>query len=268
MGTFEDYLKELRGRGRRHFTRDEALRDMNLSADALHSAIYRLKKKGEIVTPAKNLYIIVPPEEKIFGCIPAPDLIPILMKYLDLPYYACLLTAAMYHGSAHQAPQVFQVMTNKRLKPLRFGRMRIGFIYKKNMEDLPVMQRASETGYLNLSTPELTTLDMLLYPRKCGGLNHTATVLTELIEAIRPYTLVKLIKKLGGRTLAQRLGYILENIETEDEKKKAKIIEYLQKYLASTEGFYMPIAPEVPIRKGTTRNSKWQIIENTTVESD
>ena len=36
------------------------------------------------------------------------------MAHLSQPYYVALLSAAAYHGAAHQKPQVFQVMVPRR----------------------------------------------------------------------------------------------------------------------------------------------------------
>jgi hypothetical protein len=69
-------------------------------------ALSRLAKQKLIASPAQGSYAIVPPEYFSFGCLPAEQFIPALMKRLNLPYYAGLLSAAQYHGAAHQRPQV------------------------------------------------------------------------------------------------------------------------------------------------------------------
>lgn len=46
--------------------------------------MYKLKKKGDIISPAKHLYVIVPPEQQSIGCIPAAELVPLLMKHWSL----------------------------------------------------------------------------------------------------------------------------------------------------------------------------------------
>ncbi len=114
--TFQDYIKKIRSLGQYSFTSDQALRDLNISRNALNSRVYKLKKKGEIISPAKNFYIIVPPEYREMGCLPAEEIIPLLMNYLDLNYYVALLSAAHYHGASHQKAQIFQVITASRLK--------------------------------------------------------------------------------------------------------------------------------------------------------
>lgn len=267
MVTLEKYIKIIRAKGKSYFTKDQALQDLKIKNDSLNARIYRLKQKGEIISPAENLYVIVPPEYKDFGCIPAEELVPLLMKYKKVDYYACLLTAAMYHGASHQKPQLFQVMTNKQLKPLNFGKVHIEFIYKKHFVNLPVQNINVKTGYLKVSSPELTVIDLLLYPKHSGGLNHIAGVLSELAEAINPDKLTIVTKVSGEKTWLQRLGYILDHINSVNNKKKKLIISKLKKLLSRQELVYMPLASELPV-KGYSRNDKWMIIENTTIESD
>lgn len=45
------------------------------------------------MSPASGLYVIVPPEHQAYGCIPAEELIPILMEHLQADYYVALLSA-------------------------------------------------------------------------------------------------------------------------------------------------------------------------------
>lgn len=267
MVTLDKYIKVIRSKGKSYFTKEQALKDLKIKNYSLNARIYRLKQKGEIISPADKLYVIVPPEHRDFGCIPAEELVPILMKYKKLDYYVSLLTAAMYHGASHQKPQVFQVTTNKQLKTLKSGKVQIEFIYKKSLANLPSQNINVKTGYLKISSPELTTMDLLLYPKQCGGLNHIASVLSELIEAINPEKLTSLFKSSGEKTCIQRLGYILDKINTINNKKKKLTIFKLKALLNKQKPVYMPLASELPV-KGCSRNDKWMIIENTTIESD
>lgn len=263
-----DYLKYVRANGRQYFTLDQAVNDLKLSREALLMALYRIKKHGEIISPAKGLYVIVPPEHQRLGCIPAADLVPILMQHWGASYYAGLLTAALYHGASHQKPQVFQIVSNKRIKKqLVFGQICIDFIYKHDMENLPIQDMIVHSGYLKISSPALTAMDLLLYSRRSGGLNHIATVLSELIEGIDPDELIAIAKTTPEKAWVQRLGYIVENIDPMDETAQQKIIQKLQGYLVGQKLTYVPLAAEIGT-KNAARCPKWKIIENITIEAD
>ncbi len=266
--TFSDYLKYLQSSGKIHFTSEQASDALKLSRKGILMAIYRRKKLGEIISPAKGLYVIVPPQYQQQGCVPAEELIPIMMKYLETDYYAGLLSAAMYHGASHQNPGSFQVITNKRMNPKsKFGKINVSFIYKKSLDHLPLQDVVVNTGYLKVSSPELTAMDLFLYSSKSGGLNHIATVLSELIENIDPNQLLKVANIAGKTAHLQRLGYILERIDTTEIKTKQKIINKLLAYLSIKKLNFIPLAPEIP-DVGFSRCQKWMVIENTTVESD
>jgi predicted transcriptional regulator of viral defense system len=267
MRTLKDYLKYLQANGRYSFTIHEASTMLKISYDALRSSIYKLRKKGEVATPAKGFFIIIPPEHQSIGCLPAEELIPILMKYLNLDYYTCLLTAALYHGASHQKPQIFQVMVNKQLKPIVCGNIKIEFIYKKNWDTLPTQNRTVKSGYLKIATPEVTAMDLLLYPHRAGNLNHIATVLSELLEAINIDELLKIISASKQKAWIQRLGYMLEKLDPVEVEKCDELVKALKKHLKKQSLTFIPLNPDLP-KKGKNRNRDWMIIENTTIESD
>lgn len=125
---FYKYLETIRSLGKRSFTLEQAQGDLKTSRTSILSAISRMKKDGRIFSPAKGLYIIIPPEHRLLGCMPPEELIPLLMRYINRTYYASLLTAAKYYGAAHQKPAVFQIFVDKRMKtPLKCGHVKIEF---------------------------------------------------------------------------------------------------------------------------------------------
>jgi predicted transcriptional regulator of viral defense system len=131
---FIEYLEKLRSGGKRYFTSQKIMQDLNLSSDATRAGLYRLKRDGKLISPIGGLYVIIPPEHKSYGCLPAEELIPIMMKHLDAEYYVALLSAAGFYGASHQKPMVFQVVTNRRIKhSLKFGLVHIKLIYKKSL---------------------------------------------------------------------------------------------------------------------------------------
>jgi predicted transcriptional regulator of viral defense system len=267
MTKFQNYIKSVRAAGHQAFSINDAATTLGISRNAVICGMYKLKKKGDIISPAKNLYVILPPEHQAIGCLPADELVPILMKHLRLPYYVCLLSAALYHGASHQKPQVFQIMVSKQLKPIICGKIKIEFIYKKSIENLPIKKVAIKSGYLTIASPELTMMDLLLYPNHAGGLNHIATVLSELIEYIDPAKIINLLKQSETKAWMQRLGYILEHIESFEAEKQKNIIQLLYQHITKKSVTPVALAPELS-SKGKSRNQRWMIIENTIIESD
>jgi predicted transcriptional regulator of viral defense system len=265
---FVEYLEKLRSIGKWYFTSHEIIKDLGISNGAARSGLYRLKRNGRLISPISGLYVIVPPEHKSFGSIPADELIPIMMKHIDAKYYVALLSAAGFYGAAHQKPMVFQVVTNRRIKhSLKFGQVHIQLIYKKSLADLPTRDFIVSSGYLKVATPELLAIDLLKFPKHAGGMNNIATVLSELIESIDVNKLIQLAENMGERYQLQRLGYIIEKIDVMDDDMKSTIIASLAEYVAAHVKSYIPLASAIS-GAGHPRCRKWKIIENTDFESD
>ena len=262
------YLNEIQKKRRLSFTLDELEKVFTGPRVNLRARIKQLKKQGAIISPLRGLYVIIPLAYRSLASLPARELVVVIMKYLDAPYYAGLLTAARHHGATHQALFVYQVVSSKRIKKeLISGDTRIQFIYKKDISDVKTQKKVVRTGYLPISTPEETAKDVMTYYRQCGGLNHQATVLSELTEAINTKKLVSLVKRSKSLFWVQRMGYILENIDTFYEKDRDRVVNALEKFLATQKLRYVPLAPEMPT-KDKPRDKKWKIIKNTTVASD
>ena len=266
--SLSSYIKNIRQKGRSVFTVQELMAELHVSRNAALNAISRLCAHGELITPTKSLYVIVPPEYQPQGCIPPEELVPILMNHLKADYYVSLLSGARYHGATHQRPGCFQIVSKKRIKhSLTFGEVKLDLIYKNSLDGLPIQETAVKTGYLKVATPELIALDLLSYPNHSGGLNHIATVLSELVEVIDSDKLIKLAEFVGEKAWLQRLGFILEHIDTMDEENKLLIIDRLQEHLEGKMKAFIPLASEIS-RVGYPRLKKWMIIENTDIESD
>lgn len=267
MVTLKDYISEIRKNGYRSFTVEKAIKDLRINRKAVLLKCMRLIQKGELLSPVKGFYVPVPPEYQEVGSIPPDELIPLVMEHLKYDYYVCLLSAALYHGSSHQKPQVFQIITNHRGLKIKSGKRKIQIIYKKSLKDLPLSEYASTTGYLKISTPELTMIDLLIYPKPSGGLNSIATVFSELIDAIDVNKLMSLIHLIPQKIWIQRLGYILEQIDTDNDDQKKELSRKLAQYVSEKKCSYIPLAPEISVN-GFKRDRKWKIIINTTIEAD
>ncbi len=265
--TLSEYINLLASRGKRAFTSNEAQSALGISRHALNGSLYRLKKKKEIVSPSKNFYLIVPPEDQIWGCIPPEDFVPLLMQHWEIDYYACLLTAAKYHGATHQAVQRFFVMTKEQRRRIHCGKIVVDFVVNKYLNKTPTTKVTVRTGYLNISTPEGTAKDILCYPRQSGGINHIATVLTELIESIDYQKLLELVEMSDSFSWIQRLGYLLEIIDPLETVQRDKCVQILKEFIYSKPIKKIPLDPSVPDR-GCLFHPNWKIIINTKVESD
>ena len=184
--TAKALITQLASKGHYSFTSEEARAALKVSPDACKLALNRLAKQGQIASPARGFYVIIPPEYRSLGCLPAHQFIPDLMKYKGLNYYAGLLTAAQYYGAAHQRPQEFQVFLARNRRPIRCGKVRVKFVARKKIDEVLVRSFNTERGELRVSTPEATAFDLAGYPEHVGGLDQVATILSELARRDRP----------------------------------------------------------------------------------
>jgi predicted transcriptional regulator of viral defense system len=268
MSIFHKYIKELRKSGKRSFTIQQLIVELKTAPAVARVGLHRLKQEGDIISPARGFYVIVPPEYQRQGSIPPEELVVLLMEHLNQSYYVSLLSAAQHYGATHQRPNSFQIVCNRRIQhPLEFGSISIDAVYKQDLKSLPINQISTPVGYLNIASPELLVFDLFYYSKRSGGLNHIATLLSELIASIDILRVIDLAKRLNEKAWVQRLGYTLDHIETEDEDKKVIITEKLLEYLSNKMKLYVPMEPGID-RKGYPRNKKWKIIENVKIESD
>ncbi len=254
------YIETLLSASRYTFTTEEVRAALSLSAPALKVSLYRLAHKKLIASPQRGFYVIVPPEYRSLGCLPAEQFVPSLMNALELPYYAGLLTAAQYHGAAHQRPQEFQVMVGKSRRRIVCGRVRVAFFVRKNLRSVPVKPFNTPRGTLNVSTPEATALDLVGYYDRAGGLNQVATVLAELAERIDPDKLV-IAAAAAPLPWAQRLGFLLEHVG--GAGTSAAPTTWVRAR-AHESTLLLPKAA----RKKATRDEDWKLYVNADVEPD
>lgn len=256
----KEYLARLPAAGRYFFRSRDASEALGISRDAVKQALNRFRRKGEIASPARGIYVIVPPEYRALGCLPADQFISSLMAQSDMPYYAGLLSAAQYHGAAHHRPQEFQVMVGKPRRPISCGRVRIVFHMRKHVEDVPVQHFNTPRGQVAVSTPEATAFDLVGYEAKIGGLDAVATILIDLVEKLDPKKLAALAPAVP-LPWSQRLGYLLEYI---DEAESAKP---LKDYVSANARDATPLQPSAH-QDDYPRNQDWKLIVNANVEAE
>lgn len=264
----QSYIKNIRKDGKRCFTISDIVEQLHVSHSHARVALHRLLKTGDIISPARGLYVIVPPEHQPHGSIPPQELLPLVMQYLGAHYYVALLSAGLFYGATHQKPARFQVISDRRIKhPSIFGDVEIDYIYKKFVLELPIQSFTVSTGYLRVATPELLALDLLAYPNHAGGLNHIATVFSELAWNLDPIKLIELAKVANTVYQLQRIGYILDHIDVMDDENVQIIINALAHHVQEHKPSYLPLASEIS-KIGYSRCKKWRIIENAEIESD
>ena len=259
--TLEQYAAKLWAKGYCSFSLEEAQNALDISRVAVRSSISRLKHKGELAEPIAKFLLILPPEYRHLACLPAEHFVSELMKHLSTHYYVALLCAAQYYGAAHQKPQVFQVMINHNRRPIHCGHVKIEFASRKNSNLIPTQKFNTPQGFITVSSPEATAMDLVIYPQHCGGLNNVLTVLSELAEAIDAEKLIALTQFTKEITWVQRLGYLFELAG------EATLCEKLEATLKNKRVRKRILYPADHLNNGKL-NKKWNILVNVELESD
>ncbi|HEY0482919.1 MAG TPA: type IV toxin-antitoxin system AbiEi family antitoxin [Kofleriaceae bacterium] len=251
---------ELVARGRHHFTTDEAVASLKGEAPAVRAALRRLKAKGQIADPYRGFHVIVPPEYRRLGCLPADQFVPQLMNHLRETYYVALLSAAELHGAAHHRPQSLQVMVKANRRPIACGQVRIELVARKDLERTAIVEKNTPRGVLRVASPEATALELIGYADRCGGLDNVASVLAELAETLEPQKLISAAAHCPV-VWVQRLGYLLD-VAGHDELGEALVSQVKER-----AHVVAPLVRAEP-KTGAERLGRWKLAINASVEPE
>jgi predicted transcriptional regulator of viral defense system len=182
------------------------------------------------------------------------------MAYVGEPYYAALLTAAAYHGAAHQAPMTYQVIVPRPRRPIECGQVRVEFAVRHEMAATPVVERNTSTGVLRVASAAATALELVGYPERVGYLDNVATVLGELAERVDPKALA-IESRRAPVAWVQRLGYLLTKAGAD------ALAAVLDRVLGEGSTFFVPLATWRPAA-GAPRDARWRVALNVDVEPE
>ena len=262
-GQIARWVDGLAAQGRSTFTSTDVQSETGGTDAARKLALNRLVRRRILFQPHHNFYVVVPPEYRLVGAPPPLWYIDALMRFLALPYYVGLLSAAAFYGSADQAPQQFQVCTSRPIRRLTRGPVQILWFVKKTAAVSPVHERTTPNGYVRISTPESTALDLVQYARHAGQLSHVATVLNELRESLTYYEMLAALEASRVPAAAQRLGFLLSHADA----AQSPATDALEHWLSNTPH------TAVPLQSGTSTadfplDSRWRVVINTVIEPD
>ena len=259
MRVIERLPDDLLAAGQSAVTTEEIAQRLGRDPALLRPGLARLKSKRQLFSPAKGLYVPIPPEYRSWGVIPAEQFIDRLMGHLHRQYYVALLSAAEMHGVAHHAPQLFQVMVDRQLRPKHIERVRLRFYVGRRVgDDRGIELRTVRTGTVRLCSKELMLLDLVEYPQAAAGLGNVATIVRE----IGPLDMSLLATLAAGRPRAmiRRLGWLLDRFASQVDATALLAIA------DGSSGAADPLATDGPSSGDVDR--KWGVIVNDEVEPE
>ena len=261
-----DWIEKQAPSGRYTFSKEDVRKEFtDMTPHAIDTAVQRAVTKGRIFSPCRGFYVVVPEEYRLWKAVPQEVYLDRMMQHLGRTYYVALLSAAERHGAAHQAPMGFQVMVEP---PVLRDKERDGYVIRyAERRQIPmdyVERKEVPTGWLNVSSRELTAVDLIAYQDHVGGLTRAATVLEELALRLDFSRLDASFLKVAPAPVFQRLGYLLDRV-LEEESLAEDLLG-----LMKSGGLKMKA---VPLRLGVQAedaevDKKWKVMVNQEIEID
>ncbi len=264
--SLQNWIEAQMMRGRYIFNKEDVINlSVHSNRGSLNRALYRAQEKGIIMSPWQNFYAVIPMEYRLKGEVPPSFYIDMLMRFVGRDYYVSLLSAAMLNGAGHQRAMAFQVtVQGKQLRSAVKNGTLLEFNLKKEIPLAYVNKVKVQTGYMNVSSPELTALDLVSQEEKVGGLSRVAEVLIELAERMKWDDSKLTLLGYFNAPVVQRLGYLLDLIEETEladglmrlAKQAGKIVRKVRLKQSKPETEDMEI------------DKKWKVIINQEIETD
>ena len=266
MASIAGWIYDKPLRGNYTFTHEDVVSAFpDKSAGSIARALTREVSKGRVMSPMRGFYVIVPDEYVLRGAVPQPFYVDDMMRYLGRKYYIALLSAASYHGASHQVPLRFSVMTEPpALREQKSDKFLTHFFCKNHIPEAYVERRQTRTGYVNVSCPELTAVDLITYQAKSGGVTRAATVLAELVEKTDFGRLSSDFVKEVPVSSLQRLGYIMDDV-LEEKTAAEDLYDLLKRSGVRLQTVVLKPGKEAG---GAEKNVRWKILVNETIEID
>jgi len=271
MSSLHEFIDSQLVRGRAFFSKPAALAEFRQTPLAFQAAVARLTKKGRLASPRRGFYLILRPEDRLLGAPDPARWIDPLMKHLELDYRVSLLRAAAFHGSAHQAAMVFQVITHRQLQGIEIGRQRIEFLYQAPAAFAEANrpewlgQLKTEAGFAKVAGVELTLLDICRYFHRAAGINGAAQAVHDLGNKANTRILAKAASAYENSAV-RRLGYLLERF---GHIRQANVLRPFAEKAKSFKDLDPAAKPIVAaLRASEEKNPKWKLIINVPVEID
>ena len=154
------------------------------------------------------------------------------------------------------------MVVKRYLPPVKLSSLSIRFFHKQAMGKTPLKQIKGHSGMLPVSTPAATTLDLVRYATRIGGIDTAATAISELAEVLRSEDLQDCCRAEPSLSVVQRLGWIMDEI---GEKELADVL-YNQLRKAGKASQRALLDPS-GARSGNGTN-RWKVIKNINLDLD
>ena len=215
-----------------------------------------LVEKGWLQRVGRGRYLLNPSRH---GPDAIPDTDPLRIgSRIASPYYFGYATAAELHGLLPQASRVYYVVTPKRggTVPSRVARFRRITVASARFFGAEHIVRRGQV--LSVSDAERTVLDCLARPELSGGLGGVVQVMTSAADRLSWPRLYRYLVRLGSRSLALRLGFLLEWLGPMVRPPRG----WLDRLRARPGEPYVPLGRPKEFGRRGAHDARWHIVRN------
>lgn len=264
MSNVRDYIIQLQSIEEYAFSWDELLTNCNAPESTIRKEIVRLVENGELTNLRQGFYIIVPPRYRNIGRVPLYLYIEKLFKILNKRYYIGLYSSATIHGASHQQIQQEYIITEPpALRDItKKNQTSIKFYKSSQWPKGNLSRKKSDAGMYTVSSPALTIVDLIQHQSSLGGLNRMLANIEELTEELKMTDLIELLNWFSNKSTLQRMGYILEFINSDSE-----FTQPIFDKLKSKSFFPVLLSPKKGSKPGSVDN-RWKVDVNIELQND
>ena len=162
MKVVTEFTRELQSYEEYSFSTEELYQKTLAPQSSIKKELACLVADSRLINPRKGFYLILSPNHQHYKRLPIELYIDKLFKTLNKLYYMGYHSAAALHGASHQKVQQAYVITELPVPgDITKGNLKIRFFTYVNWPAFNILQRKSDTGFFNLSSPALTFANLL-----------------------------------------------------------------------------------------------------------
>lgn len=215
-----------------------------------------LVRKGWIQRLSRGRYLL-------HHAMAGPDAIPDMDAFrvgsrLVSPSYFGYATAANFHGLLSSVPRAYFIVTTSRRAPTLSRPAEFRIVHVPPRKFFGWTDAEKSGSKLLVSDIEKTVVDAVDRPDLVGGIAAVAQIVNNAKPRLDHGRLVAYARRMRSKSLAQRLGYLLEHVAPEQHVPRAAL-EALQELRGAA---FVALGP--PARHGRKGRyvSRWRIIVN------
>lgn len=200
----------LEARGQEVVELDDISQLASVRRDYARKLAERLTAKGWIQRVGRGRYLLNPAKA-------GPDAVPDMNAFrvgskLVTPYYFGYATAASYHGLLQQASRTYYVVTTSRHAPTLAEPAEFKIVRVPRSKFFGLQDAEKYGAPIVLSDLEKTIVDAVDRPDRVGGIASVAQIIANAKPRMDHARLVEYARRMGTKSLAQRLGYLLDHV--------------------------------------------------------